>query len=214
MEPGLRGCPLAGVSGLFTFLHECFISWVQFWNAELRPPPVPVKPGSLGVPAAPSGRKLLGLVQDGCLLADHVGQTRAAAAQGRRKSQRGLQSQQTLIRTNTAMDRVLEQAKQRRLLTRVFPQAEWEMEWPGMRGLPHPQPEFPRARTETNPKPRTPFPFTGSVAKGRRRLPRRGGVWPGLSLKCSYQLSNPAGLPRPDLRKAKWGKEITRYLLF
>lgn len=73
MEPGLRGCPLAGVSGLFTLLYECFISWVRFWNAEPRPPSVPVKPGSLGVPAAPSGRKLLGLVQDGCLLADKQG---------------------------------------------------------------------------------------------------------------------------------------------
>lgn len=62
------------------------------------------------------------------------------------------------------MARALGQAKQRRLLTRVFPQAEWELEWPGMRGLPHPQPELPRARTETNPKP--------------RHLSHSPGVWP------------------------------------
>lgn len=28
--------PLAGVLGLFTLLHECFISWGLFWNAEPR----------------------------------------------------------------------------------------------------------------------------------------------------------------------------------
>ena len=58
---------------------------------------------SVRVPAAPSGRKLTGLVRGGCLPADQAVQTRAAAAQCGRKHKHSLQSKRTLIWTNSAV---------------------------------------------------------------------------------------------------------------
>lgn len=62
------------------------------------------------MPAAPSSRKLPGLVQGGCRPADHTVQTRAAAAQCPQKHERGLQSKRTLIWTNTQAAQSLGQA--------------------------------------------------------------------------------------------------------
>ena len=58
---------------------------------------------SVRVPAAPSGRKLTGLVRGGCLPADQAVQTRAAAAHCGRKHKHSLQSKRTLIWTNSAV---------------------------------------------------------------------------------------------------------------
>lgn len=118
MEPGLRGCPLAGIPGFFCmnglFLVHYFVLWGPGHRCLLRGSWA----ASVRVPAAPSGRKLAGLVRGGCLPADHTVQTRAAAAHCGRKHQHGLQSKRTLIWTNRAVARGLGRAERQRLLVR------------------------------------------------------------------------------------------------